>query len=256
MKNEEESNKKIEIDQVNKLEGYEKTNADLTTINNIEELKENKEKYQRINLSHNKLFQIKELFIFPKLVYLDLSFNYLEKLTNFYPLKDLEVLILANNFIRNINTNLFPLKKLQHLDLSNNHLDMSNNATINALKENTELKSLLLKGNDNYNYEQIKYLCLDNLKKINFLDAIKIAGNKNNKNVQKAYINVHGIKGNQKKISTLNEYIKFKFNDYNDNKKDYEDNMKNNQQKNDDNIKELENGIKSSYYFLKYSSSC
>ena len=259
MKNEREMSEKYEIEKINELEGYEKINSDLTTIVDNDDLNKGIEKYQRINLSHNKLTQIKELFIFTKLVYLDLSYNQFEKLANFFPLKELEVLILSNNFLRDIGTYLFPLKKLQHLDLSNNVIDMNNNAIISALKENEELISLLLIGNHNYNYENAKYLCLSNLKKITFLDAIKIVNdkkNEKNKNIKRAYINVKGIKGNQKKISTLNEYINFKFNDYKNNKNDYDNNMKSNQQKDDDNIKVLNNKVKSSYYFLKYSSSC
>ena len=259
MKNEKEVDEKFEINQLNKLEGYENMNADLTTITDISELNDNKEKYQRINLSHNKLTQIKELFIFSNLVYLDLSFNQLEKLKSFYPLRDLEILILSNNFIRDISTYLVPLKKLQHLDLSKNKIDMNNNIVITALRENTELLSLQLFGNINYDYEKVKYLCLDNLGKLNFLDAEKIINNKkpkNNKNIKKTFVNVQGIKGNQKKISTLNEYIKFKLNDFNNNKEDYENSLKNNQKKTEDNIKELNNENSSSYYFFKYSASC
>ena len=259
MEKEKDKDNKDEIDQLNKLEGYEMTNAELTTIININDLNDKKDKYKKINLSHNKLTEIKEVFIFSNLVYLDLSFNYIEKLKNFSPLKDLEILILSNNLIKNINTNLFPLKRLQHLDLSNNKIDMKNNIVINALKENTELLSLLLFGNYNYDFEKTKYLCLESLKKINFLDSVKIINNtktkkKNKKN--KTFVSVHGIKGNQKNISTLNEYIKFKFDDIKNNEKYYEDNIKNNQQKNDDNMKELDGEIKSSYYFLKYSSFC
>ena len=250
---------KKEINQLNKLEGFEKTNSELTTIKDIKELNDNKDKYQRITLSHNKLMDITELLIFPNLVYLDLSFNHIEKLKNLYPLQSLEILILSNNLLRNINTNLFPLKKLQHLDLSNNKIDMKNNIIINALKENTELISLLLFGNINYDFEQTKYLCLENLKKINFLDAIKIISDKKkrkkSKNGHKTFVSVQGIKGNQKNVSTLNEYIKFKLDDFKNNEKDYENNMRNNIQKCDNNIKALDKENKTSYYYIKYSSS-
>ena len=260
MENKKDSDEKYEINQLDKLEGYEKTNAELTTITDINELNNNKNKYQRINLSHNKLTEIKELLIFENLVYLDLSYNQFEKLKSLSPLRELEILILSNNFIRSINTNFFGLKKLQHLDLSNNRIDMSNNITITALKENTEIISLLLFGNNNYDFEKAKYLCLENLGKINFLDAKKIINGKSkkfkNKKINKSYISVQGIKGNQKNISTLDEYIKFKFEDFNNNQKDYENNIKNNQQKNEENLKELNNESKTSYYFLKYTSSC
>ena len=249
---------KKEISQLNKLEGFEKTNSELATIKDIKEINDNKDKFQRISLAHNKLTDITELLIFPNLVYLDLSFNQIEKLKNLYPLQNLEILILSNNLLRNINTNLFPLKKLQHLDLSNNKIDMKTNMIINALKENTELISLLLFGNYNYDFEQTKYLCLENLKKINFLDAINIISDKKrkkNKNGHKTFVSVQGIKGNQKNVSTLNEYIKFKLDDFKNNEKDYENNMRNNQQKCGHNIKELDKENKTSYYYIKYASN-
>ena len=77
---------------INLLEAYEKTNKQLKSIVNIDELNNNREKYQKINLSHNLLTEINELFIFPKLVYLDLSFNKIERLENLSPLSELEIL--------------------------------------------------------------------------------------------------------------------------------------------------------------------
>ena len=260
MKSENEVNESNEINQFNNLEGFEKINAELTTITDINDLNDNKDKYQKIILSHNKLTQVKEFFIFSNLVYLDLSFNQIDNIKKFPPLENLEILILANNFINEISTYLFPLQKLQHLDLSNNHIDMKNDILIFALKKNIELKSLLLCGNYNYDFEKTKYLCLDNLNKLIHLDSIKIVDNKENnknmnKNVKKAYIKVKGIKGNQKKVSTLNEYIKFKLDDFNNNKTDYENNIKENQKKSDDNMKELNKENKSSYYYLNFPSS-
>ena len=106
---------------INLLESYEITNEDLKTIVNIDELNNKKEKYQKMNLSHNLLTEIKEFFIFPNLVYLDLSFNRIQKLEYLSPLTELEILILSNNYIREIFRELFPLKKLQHLDLRKNN---------------------------------------------------------------------------------------------------------------------------------------
>ena len=68
-------------------------NEDLKTIVNIDELNNKKEKYQKINLSHNLLTEIKEFFIFPNLVYLDLSFNRIQKLEYLSPLTELEIII-------------------------------------------------------------------------------------------------------------------------------------------------------------------
>ena len=98
----------------NILETYEKKNEELKSIVNIDELVNDNDKYQKIILSHNLLTEINEFFIFPRLIYLDLSFNQIQKLENFAPLSELEILILSNNFIREIYRAFFPLKKLQH----------------------------------------------------------------------------------------------------------------------------------------------
>ena len=246
----EKSNKGIDS-----LVAYEKTNEDLKSIFNIDELINNKDNYQKINFSHNLLTEINEFFIFPKLVYLDLSFNRIQKLENFSPLSELEILILSNNFIREIYRALFPLKKLQHLDLSHNQIDVAKSLVISALKENKELISLLLKDNLNYDFQNTKYQCLEKLEKLNFLDGIKIVNNLNidlNKNIKKAFITVKGIKGNGMKISTLKEYIKFKLNDINSNEKEYQENINDNRERINQNIQKLSKGNKSSYYFLKY----
>ena len=242
----------------NLLESYEKTNEDLKTIINIDELTKNPEKYQKINLSNNLLTEISEFFIFPKLIYLDLSFNQIQRLENFSPLSELEILILSNNYIRDIYKSLFPLRKLQHLDLSKNKIDMENSSIISVLKENKELFSLLLKDNINYDFQKVKYLCLEKLEKLNFLDAIRIVSNTNlelNREIQKSYITVQGIKGNGKKISTLKEYIKFKKDDLTNNEKEYKENFNNNLERINQNIKKLNESSKSSYYFLKYLDS-
>ena len=246
---------------INLLESYEIPNEDLKTIVNIDELNNKKEKYQKINLSHNLLTEIKEFFIFPNLVYLDLSFNRIQKLEYLSPLTELEILILSNNYIREIFRELFPLKKLQHLDLRKNKIDMKNIPTIiSALKENKELISLLLEDNINYDHQKTKYLCLDKLQKLNFLDSKKIINNANininiNKDIKKSYITVKGIKGDNTKICTMNEYIKFKINDINSNKKEYEENINDNKEKINQNLKKLNEGSKSSYYFMKYLQS-
>ena len=237
------------------LVGYEKTNEDLKSIYNIDELKNNKDNYQKINVSHNLLTEINEFFIFPKLVYLDLSFNRIQKLEYLSPLTELEILILSHNFLRDIYRSLFPLKKLQHLDLSHNQIDVEKSLVISALKENQELISLLLNNNINYDFQTTKYLCLEKLQKLNFLDGIKIVNNLNidlNKDIKKAFITVKGIKGNGKKVSTLNEYIKFKMNDIKNNEKEYKENITDNKERINQNIQKLNKGTKSSYYFLKY----
>jgi Leucine-rich repeat (LRR) protein len=55
----------------NNLESFEKTNSDLTTIVDIQELNIIQEKIQSLNFAHNKLTEIEEFFNFTNLVYLD-----------------------------------------------------------------------------------------------------------------------------------------------------------------------------------------
>ena len=237
----------------NILETYEKTNEELRSIVNIDELVNDNDKYQKIILSHNLLTEINEFFIFPRLIYLDLSFNQIQKLENFSPLSELEILILSNNFIREIYRAFFPLRKLQHLDLSHNRIDIPNSSIISSLKENKELFSLLLKDNINYDFQKVKFLCLEKLEKLTFLDAIKIVSNTNidiNKKIKKAFVTVQGIKGNDKKICTLKDYIKFKKDDLKNNEKEYKENMDDNKERINQNISKLNQGTKSSYYFL------
>ena len=242
----------------NILETYEKKNEELKSIVNIDELVNDNDKYQKIILSHNLLTEINEFFIFPRLIYLDLSFNQIQKLENFAPLSELEILILSNNFIREIYRAFFPLRKLQHLDLSHNRIDIPNSSIISSLKENKELFSLLLKDNINYDFQKVKFLCLEKLEKLTFLDAIKIVSNTNidlNKKIKKAFVTVQGIKGNDKKICTLKEYIKFKKNDLENNEKDYKENFNDNKERINLNISKLNQGTKSSYYFFKFLDS-
>ena len=52
-----------------------------------------------------------------------------------------------------------------------------------------------------------------------------------NKDIKKSFITIKGIKGDDKKIWTMNEYIKFKINDINKNKKEYEANINDNKEK-------------------------
>ena len=242
----------------NILESYEKKNEELKSIVNIDELVNDNDKYQKIILSHNLLTEINEFFIFPRLIYLDLSFNQIQKLENFAPLSELEILILSNNFIREIYRAFFPLRKLQHLDLSHNRIDIPNSSIISSLKENKELFSLLLKENINYDFQKVKFLCLEKLEKLTFLDAIKIVSNTSidlNKKIKKAFVTVQGIKGNDKKICTLKDYIKFKKDDLKNNEKEYKENMDDNKERINQNISKLNQGTKSSYYFLNFLDS-
>lgn len=250
--------------ELNKLISYSKQDSELTTIINIdEELSKNFATYQKLIFSNNKLTNIKEFFIFTNIIYLDLSNNLFTKLTNLSPLKNIEILIISNNKLTNISKSLSDLKKLQYLDLSNNLINIKSTALITMLKYNIGLVSLILFGNQNYDFNETKFLCLDQLKNLNYLDAVRIVGNCNrdknikNKKTPKTSINVKGIKGNKKNISTLEEYVKFKINDFDLNKKDYEKEIEKNKI-NENNVENNLNKIKknsSSYYYIKYLSS-
>lgn len=209
------------------LVAYSKPFLNLNTISGLTDLTSSCENYQKIVLSNNKLTNITEFFIFKNLQYLDLSNNLFQKLAPLTSLKELQYLDLSFNQIRSINMCLARLKKLKHLDLSNNKIDVEDGVTIKVLKNNTELSSLLLRQNINYNFDQVKFICLEHLKNLIFLDEQKIIGNKDIKkrcsSCSKTFINVRGIKGNSKKISGLKEYIKFKLDDINNNKEDYEE---------------------------------
>ena len=118
------------------------------------------------------------------------------------------------------------LKRLQHLDLSFNQIDTSNDSFIRTLKFNSELVSLILKGNIEYKFDEIKYKCLEILPKVEYLDTEQIINNKKkdswSKN-RKTYIIAKGIKGNKKKCKNIMDYVKFKQKDLADNKQAYEE---------------------------------
>ena len=86
------------------------------------------------------------------------------------PLQNLEILILSYNNIKSIGFSFVALKKLQHLDLGFNLLEVNDGSLIKTLKFNPELISLVLSGNIDYNFETCKYICLEYLHKLDFLD--------------------------------------------------------------------------------------
>lgn len=239
-----------------KQETYIGQNKNLESITNIPDLMENCNNYNKIILSFNKLTRINEFFIFQNVIYLDLSNNFIQKLETFYNLQNLETLLLNNNSIEHILMSLKNLSNLTHLDLSNNRIDMSDNVTIKALKYNPKLKILLVKGNINYNFQTIKYACLDSIRSLKYLDGEKIIGTvRRNRSLQKSYIKIKGMNGNSKQICGLKEYIQFKINDIKDNN-DY----KNENNTNNDFIsrmrldKRSKEKNSSNYYFTYLSS--
>ena len=169
-----------QLSQLDQLVGYEKQSANLKSLSEIndENLYKNQLKYQKLIFANNNLWDISEFFGFENVVYLDLNHNSLQKLAPLSSLPNLEILILANNSIKSIGFMLVCLKRLQHLDLSFNQIDTSNDSFIRTLKFNSELVSLILKGNIEYKFDEIKYKCLEILPKVEYLDTEQIINNK------------------------------------------------------------------------------
>ena len=103
--------------------------------------------------------------------------------------------------------------------------------------------------NINYDFENTKYLCLEILKNIEYLDTEDIVPPvKKKPKINNIFIKVKNKKGKVKKIRKLNDYIKFKQDSIKDN-----DNNDNNEKEEENNYTEQEL-IKnsSSYYYFNY----
>ena len=238
---------------------FVRQNEELRSINQFDELIKNCNNYKKIIFSHNKLSKISEFFIFKNVSYLDLSYNYFQKLEIIYNLENLQTLLLNNNSIQHLNMSLKYLINLTHLDLSNNILDMNDGISIKVLKYNINLRELLLKGNANYEFTKVKFICLESIKNLIYLDGQKIFGNtRRNRSLQKSFVDVKGKRGNSKRICRLREYIEFKLYDIKDSKNEAEVEDENN--KKDDIVKMfgLDKRSKeknSSNYYFTYLSS-
>ena len=240
-----------EVDELDNLFSYDNSSKNIESIEDVEYLNNNASKIQKIKLSDNKITDISQFFKFKNLIYLDLSHNPLTKLDNLSPLINMEILILSNNNLKSLGFNLVSLKKLQHLDLGFNLLEVNDGSLMKSLKFNTELISLVLNGNINYDFEKCKYCCLDYLPKIEFLDTVQIVELKKPKTNLKAYVEVKGKGGKKKKCKKLNDYIKYKKADIEDNKKEYDEITK----KNKENSNMKSNRAASSYYYLNLLNS-
>lgn len=279
-----ENNPESPIKNIKESLTFEKQNQDLESISSFPELAEKHNSYIKIILSNNKLSEISEFFIFENLQYLDLSHNEIQKLESLSPLKDLQILILSYNQIKSIGMCLTHLSNLKHLDLGNNALDINDGITIKVLQYNSQLSSLVLINNKEYDFETAKYICLEFISNLIYLDGIKLISNSvtrsieinkyskyNNKNknidnnnnynfldknkkIEKTYIDVKDIKGNKIKISGLKDYIKFKKNDFLNNKDDYEKNFFDNKKAIQDKKMEFPQK-KSSIYYFSYLNS-
>ena len=243
-----QSGLQLEENKLDELVSYENTNKNIENISTLDELINKIDTIQKIKLSNNKISNITQFLPFSNLVYLDLGHNSLQKIDNMSPLQNLEILILSYNNIKSIGFSFVALKKLQHLDLGFNLLEVNDGSLIKTLKFNPELISLVLSGNIDYNFETCKYICLEYLHKLDFLDTVQLIDNKKNKvKISSAYVEVKSSKGKKKKIRTLNDYIKFRQEDLID--ENQEKNIE--QQEEKPSPEELEKNS-SSYYYLQY----
>ncbi|MCQ2816594.1 MAG: leucine-rich repeat domain-containing protein, partial [archaeon] len=252
IKDEDRESKKGEISEKKEskeLLSYEEEGKELETIKGIEFLNVNSENIQKISLANNNLKSLPEFFKFPNLIYLDLSHNLINKLQDLAPLSNLEILILAHNSISKIGLHLASLKKLKHLDLSFNIFSMKDNSIIRSFKYNPQLMSLVLEGNFEYNYENAKFLCLELLKQIEFLDRIQIVNNKKtNTKINHTYVKAKGKKNESKKIRTMQDYINFKMEDMENNTEEYDKIMQQETQKKKKKEKKDKKDLSSRYY--------
>ena len=236
------------VDKLDELESYENTNKNIEDITVIDELMNKMEQIQKIKLSNNKISNISQFLNFSNLVYLDLGHNTLHKIENLSPLQNLEILILSYNNIKSIGFNLVALKKLQHLDLGFNLLEVNDGSLIKTLKFNPELISLVLSGNIDYNFETCKYICLEVLNKLDFLDTVQLVDSKKKK-YRSSYVEVKGSKGKKVKVRRLRDYIKFKQDDL----KEKENGNDNSQKEKDEKYSpEMLEKNTSSYYYFQY----
>ena len=239
------------VDKLDELESYENTNKNIEDISTIDELMNKMEQIQKIKLSNNKISNISQFLNFSNLVYLDLGHNTLHKIENLSPLQNLEILILSYNNIKSIGFNLVALKKLQHLDLGFNLLEVNDGSLIKTLKFNPELISLVLSGNIDYNFETCKYICLEVLNKLDFLDTVQLVDTKKKK-YRSSYVEVKCPKGKKVKVRRLRDYIKFKQDDL----KEKENENDNSQKEKDEKYSpEMLEKNTSSYYYFQYLNS-
>ena len=224
------------VNKLDELESYENTNKNIEDISTIDELMNKMEQIQKIKLSNNKISNISQFLNFSNLVYLDLGHNSLQKIENLSPLQNLEILILSYNNIKTIGFNL---------------LEVNDGSLIKTLKFNPELISLVLSGNIDYNFETCKYICLEVLNKLDFLDTVQLVDTKKKK-YRSSYVEVKCPKGKKVKVRRLRDYIKFRQDDLNQN----ENNNDNSEKEKDEKYspETLEKNT-SSYYYFQYLNS-
>jgi Leucine-rich repeat (LRR) protein len=226
--------------EIENLLQYDLSNRQIEDIDDDEFIIENGKKLEKLSLANNNFTEFTKSFLnLSGLIFLDLSNNKLTKISNIKNCVLLEVLILSNNEIKTISGELGFLRNLQHLDLSFNKLYIAD-STIKSLAANMDLISLCLCGNLNFQFNEIKYKCLEWLKKLEFLENTQIFFKKEN-NAKRVNIQVSTKSGDKKQIRTIKEYIKLKMNDYENNSDLYK--TENNYSK------QIDKTLKSSYYY-------
>lgn len=198
--------------------------------------KKDREFILRLNLSKNQFYEITDCFLdFRNLVSLDMTENYLENITNLHYLVNLEILILAKNFISNIGNVLTSLENLQFLDLCFNKM-VVNDMLMKTLAQNKNLFSLSLRGNLNYDFEKIKIKCLEMTDNLEILDTIVIYNRRPEKIALDSHIDYKTKKGEKVKIKTLKDYMNVRMTDLNEKEKE-----RNNAKNNDSYIEQIKN---------------
>lgn len=180
--------------------------------------KENREFILKMNLSKNQFYEITDDFLdFRNLVCLDMTENYLENITNLHYLVNLEILILAKNFISDIGNVLSSLQNLQFLDLCFNKLFV-NDLLVKNLAQNKNLFSLSLRGNLNYHFEKVKIKCLELTENLEILDTVTIFHKRHEKIIINNTVDYKTKKGEKVKIKTLKDYMNVRIKDLEENK--------------------------------------
>jgi hypothetical protein len=186
------------------------SDKEIEDIEDLAELYNEAEEIGQLNLSMNRLTVLPETIeMFSNLKVLDLSRNQLESIKHLSLCVSLQTLNLSGNVLKSISEGLFNLKCLTHLDLSYNQLTV-NNFMINSFRFNKMLKSLSLKGNPGYDFNNTKFNCLETLLQLEVLDEVVIF-KKAKKTIDMGLTcNFKGTNGQNVPIKTIKDYIKFK----------------------------------------------
>jgi hypothetical protein len=163
---------------------------------------------EKIEMAYNNITKIPDrIRDFVNLKILDLSGNKIDNIKILSSNTKLEVLKMSNNLISNFD-GLVSLKNLTELDLSFNHI-MINRFFLSTLRNLQMLNNLALEGNLNYNFNEIKFFCLENILNLEILDN-QIIYKKAKKKLIKPVYNEVVTQNRSKKIRLLKDYIKYK----------------------------------------------